>query len=47
MVLVPHTLKLYEKLDIKHAALKLISPQFEAPLLSLQAAVRKIKFSLE
>lgn len=38
-VTVPATLKLYEKLDVKHTPLKLISPQFEAPLPALQAAV--------
>ncbi|GLV44649.1 Intraflagellar transport 52 [Carabus blaptoides fortunei] len=37
--MVPDALKLYEKLDVKHSPLKLISPQFEAPLPALQAAV--------
>lgn len=39
VVSVPDVLKLYEKLDVKHSALKLISPQFEAPFPPLQPAV--------
>ncbi|KAB0804768.1 hypothetical protein PPYR_01738 [Photinus pyralis] len=36
---VPQAVKLYDKLDVKHQTLKLISPNFEAPLPPLQAAV--------
>lgn len=39
--LVPDALKLYDKLNVKHTPLKLISPQFEAPFPPLQAAVSK------
>ncbi|XP_022900592.2 intraflagellar transport protein 52 homolog [Onthophagus taurus] len=37
--LVPDAIKVYEKLGVKHQLLKVISPNFEAPLPSLQAAV--------
>lgn len=37
--LVPETLKLYEALSIKHTPLKIITPKFEAPYPTLQAAV--------
>ncbi|KAK4885769.1 hypothetical protein RN001_002040 [Aquatica leii] len=37
--LVPEAIKLYDKLRVKHQTLKLISPNFEAPLPPLQAAV--------
>ncbi|KAK5647266.1 hypothetical protein RI129_002158 [Pyrocoelia pectoralis] len=36
---VPQSVKLYDKLGVKHQTLKLISPNFEAPLPPLQAAV--------
>ncbi|XP_017772530.1 PREDICTED: intraflagellar transport protein 52 homolog [Nicrophorus vespilloides] len=36
---VPEALKLYDKLGVKHLPLKVISPNFEAPLPPLQAAV--------
>ncbi|KAF5304820.1 hypothetical protein FQR65_LT07837 [Abscondita terminalis] len=39
MNLVPESIKLYDKLDVKHQTLKLINPNFEAPLPPLQAAV--------
>lgn len=38
-VAVPDALDLYEKLGVKHQPLKVISPNFEAPLPPLQAAV--------
>ncbi|XP_065167759.1 intraflagellar transport protein 52 homolog [Atheta coriaria] len=37
--LVPDALKLFERLGVKHQPLKVISPNFEAPLPPLQAAV--------
>jgi intraflagellar transport protein 52 len=37
--LVPEAVQLYERLRVKHEPLRLIAPQFEAPLPPLQAAV--------
>ncbi|XP_050304982.1 intraflagellar transport protein 52 homolog [Anthonomus grandis grandis] len=37
--LLPATLKLYERLGVKHTGLKIITPKFEAPYPALQAAV--------
>ncbi|XP_030764193.1 intraflagellar transport protein 52 homolog [Sitophilus oryzae] len=37
--LVPETLKLYDDLGVKHVPLKIITPKFEAPYPTLQAAV--------
>ncbi|ERL92527.1 intraflagellar transport protein 52 homolog [Dendroctonus ponderosae] len=38
-MMVPETLKAYEDLNVKHSPLKIITPKFEAPYPSLQAAV--------
>ena len=39
MNLVPAAMESYEKLNVKHEPLRLITPQFETPLPPLQPAV--------
>lgn len=45
MHLVPAAIDAYSKLNVKHEPLRLITPQFEAPLPSLQPAVSLFKLS--
>ncbi len=44
--MVPSSLRAYEDLNVKHEALKLITPQFETPLPPLQAAIFPPSFRL-